>query len=157
MAGDAEHFAWYPIMVPVAGVSPHEVPDTYASPRSGGARTHHASDILAPRGTPVLAATEGMIVRISDNRLGGRTIYKLDLHQKFLYYYAHLDSYARDLKVGQVVTQGQVIGFVGSTGNATTPHLHFQAMRMDSTRRDYWNSDPLDIRPFFSLKGEERR
>ncbi len=153
---DAEFFSLFTLMVPVEGVSPAQIRDTYHEPRSGG-RIHRATDIIVPRGTKIVAAVPGVIVRISDNALGGKTIYQLDQVSRYLYYYAHLDSYAPDLKVGQVVNQGQLLGYVGSTGNATTPHLHFQGMRYDSNKRDYWNSNPIDVTPFFSLTGEEYR
>lgn len=155
-AADAEFFSLFTLMVPVVGVAPHHLTDTYHHARSGG-RIHRATDIMAPRGTPVVAAVPGVILRISDNPLGGKTIYQLDQVSRYLYYYAHLDSYARGLKVGQTVEQGQLLGYVGSTGNATTPHLHFQGMRWDPNRRDYWNAEALDVRPFFSLSGEELR
>lgn len=152
---DVDYFEEYPLMVPVLGVGPDKVPDTFRAPR--GNRVHRATDILAPKGTPVVAAVPGKILRISENQLGGRTIYMLDLQSQFLYYYAHLDRYADKLEVGQTVGQGHILGYVGATGNAAgVSHLHFQAMRFDSRRRDYWNSDPVDVRPFFRLAGKER-
>src|SRR5574341_1859127 len=98
--------------------------------REGGARRHGAIDILAPRGTPVLAADDGSILRVGFNTLGGLTIYQSDPEKRFVYYYAHLDRYASTLRDGSPVSRGDVIGYVGSTGNAppNTPHLHFQVM-----------------------------
>jgi murein DD-endopeptidase MepM/ murein hydrolase activator NlpD len=94
---------------------------------------------------------------MSSNKLGGITIYQLDDNQRFLYYYAHLDHYAEHLSAGVHVAQGDILGYVGSSGNADpeVPHLHFQAMRWESGRRDYWNGAPVDVRPFFQLIGQE--
>jgi murein DD-endopeptidase MepM/ murein hydrolase activator NlpD len=142
LLSDLEYFEVYPLMVPVVGVAP--------------SRIHRATDILATHGTPVVAATAGKLLRLSNNPLGGITIYMLDANARFLYYYAHLDRYADQLKAGATVEQGQLLGYVGKTGNASVPHLHFQAMRWDPKRRDYWNCDPVDIRPYFTLSGQER-
>jgi murein DD-endopeptidase MepM/ murein hydrolase activator NlpD len=156
-ATDVEYFKANPLMVPVDGVAPGDVPDTFNSPRDGGGRLHRATDIMAPLGRPVVAATAGKILRLSRSRLGGITIYMLDDNARFLYYYAHLDHYAEHLEVGEHVVQGKVLGYVGSTGNADprAPHLHFQAMRWDPTRHDYWDGTPVDVRPFFSRIGKE--
>lgn len=145
-------------MVPVVGVGPKDVRDTFNETRDNGGRMHRATDILVPRGTPVLAATPGKILRMSNNALGGITLYLLDDHQHFLYYYAHLDHYSEQIAAGTHVRQGDILGYVGSTGNAdsSAPHLHFQAMRWDTHRRDYWNGTPVDVRPFFQLMGQER-
>jgi murein DD-endopeptidase MepM/ murein hydrolase activator NlpD len=143
-------------MVPVLGVGPKKVPDTFNASRDGGARTHRATDILAPKGTPVVAATSGKILRVSDNHLGGHTIYMLDDSARFLYYYAHLDRYSDLPAPGVHVQQGDVLGYVGMTGNAPVPHLHFQAMRWDATRRDYWNCVAVDVLHYFTLIGQER-
>lgn len=141
-------------MVPVAGIAPERVPDSFHEKRDGGARLHQAVDILAPRGTPVIAATDGVIVRLRSNSLGGITIYSVDAERRFVYYYAHLDRYREGLAEGQSVVQGQVIGYVGTTGNApeNVPHLHFQVMRL---RRDgrWWDGEPIDPRPFLAQVG----
>jgi murein DD-endopeptidase MepM/ murein hydrolase activator NlpD len=142
-------------MVPVLGVLPDKVPDSFNSPRDGG-RIHRASDILAPMGTPVLAAESGTIIRISENHLGGNSIYMTDDGGRFLYYYAHLKGYADGLKAQAHVSQGQLLGYVGMSGNAPVPHLHFQAMRYDPARHDYWNGAAVDVRPFFTLTGRMR-
>jgi murein DD-endopeptidase MepM/ murein hydrolase activator NlpD len=157
-ATDAEYFEVNALMVPVDGVAPDRVSDTFNATRDGGGRMHRATDILAPMGTRVLAATAGKILRLSQSRLGGITIYMLDESERFLYYYAHLDRYADRLTVGQHVRQGDMLGYVGATGNADRrePHLHFQAMRWDPSRHDYWNGAPVDVRPFFTLIGKER-
>lgn len=144
------------LMVPVVGVSPWQIPDSFDAPRDGG-RRHDAQDILAPRGTPVLAADDGVILRIGTNALGGNVIWAADSERRFAYYYAHLDHYARDLREGQKVRRGTVIGFVGTTGNAPpdAPHLHFQVMRMVDEKR-YTNGPPFNPLPFFSVPGVTR-
>jgi murein DD-endopeptidase MepM/ murein hydrolase activator NlpD len=141
------------LMVPVAGVEPARVADTFASPRDGGARVHRALDIMAPRGTPVLAADDGRVYRISENRLGGLTIYAIDAAERFMYYYAHLDAYREGLREGMAVARGEVIGYVGTTGNAPehVPHLHFQAMRY--RREKYWDGEPVNPKPFLAVPG----
>lgn len=154
-AGDAEYFRINPLMVPVAGVEPARVPDSFNEPRDGG-RLHRASDLVAPRGTPVVAAASGTILRLSQNTRGGNTIYMSDDDGRFVYYYAHLDRYSDRAATGAHVWQGTVIGYVGSSGNAPVPHLHFQAMRRDPARSDYWNGAPVDVRPYFSVVGRRQ-
>lgn len=136
-------------VVPVAGVEPTELVSTFNDARGGGSRRHDAIDIIAPRGTPVLASVEGRIVKLFSSAAGGLTIYQFDEAEEFCYYYAHLDSYAPDLTEGQVVTRGQVIGFVGTTGNAPpdVPHLHFAITRLDTDKK-WWEGEPLDPLPF---------
>src|SRR5437764_4494215 len=113
------------IVIPVAGVARAALRDDFDNIHSG--HPHHAIDILAPRGTPVLAAVDGTIRKLFDSRAGGLTIYEFDLATERSYYYAHLDSYADNVVEGMRVRQGDVIGYVGTTGNApaNTPHLHF--------------------------------
>jgi peptidoglycan LD-endopeptidase LytH len=142
------------LMVPVAGVRPEQVHDSYTEARSGG-RTHHAVDILARRGTPVLAADEGRVLRLRRNTLGGITIYAIDPADRYVYYYAHLERYAPTLAEGAVVAKGQIIGYVGTTGDApaNTPHLHFQIMRRPNAVR-WWDGEPVDPTPFLALPGK---
>ena len=113
------------IKMPVADVTRREVADTWGAPRSGG-RTHEGQDIFAPKGTKVLSATNGYIYKIGENNLGGQTVSVISSGGR-IYYYAHLDSYAPGIKVGDPVTTRSLLGFVGTTGNAqgTPPHLHF--------------------------------
>lgn len=113
------------LRVPVGGVRAAQVRDSWHAPRSGG-RLHEGQDIFAPRGTPVYSATEGYVVRVGESALGGLTVFVHGAGGRW-YYYAHLDSYAPDLKVGDYVTTETVLGRVGDTGNAagTPPHLHF--------------------------------
>lgn len=115
------------LVIPVVGIEGHDLRDSFSAGRSGG-RTHNAIDIAAPTGTPVVAITDGTVSRKHWNALGGRTLYLTSADGRYDYYYAHLDSYADDVEVGTVVRRGQVLGAVGSTGNAQGPHLHFQVL-----------------------------
>ena len=110
---------------PVRGVKVHQIADTWHAARSGE-RRHEGQDIFAPRGTPVLSATEGMVIRVGENTLGGHTVSVLGAGGR-VYYYAHLDHYADGLSLGKEVTTETVLGYVGTSGNArgTPPHLHF--------------------------------
>ena len=142
-------------MVPVEGIDPAKVPDTFAASR--GDHAHNALDILAPRGTPVLAADDGTILRLSSNAAGGITIYELDAGKALVYYYAHLDHYRAGLKEGMRVAQGDVIGYVGTTGNAPPeiPHLHFQLMASPANGR-YWEGTPIDPHAYLVYAGQAR-
>lgn len=113
------------LAMPVEGVRVSAVGDSWHAPRSGG-RLHEGQDIFAARGTAVRSATEGYVVRVGESPLGGNTVWVTGAGGRS-YYYAHLDSYAPGLAVGDYVTTETVLGFVGATGNAagTSPHLHF--------------------------------
>lgn len=141
------------LMVPVAGISPSQIADSYDAPRDGR-RRHEALDILAPRNTPVLAADDGVILRIGSNTLGGNVIWATDSARRFTYYYAHLDHYAPGLREGQHVARGDLLAYVGTTGNAPadTPHLHFQAMRILENRR-FNDGVPFNPKPFLTTPG----
>lgn len=154
LASDSAYFIAHPLMVPVEGVKPSELTDTFHEARSGG-RIHMATDILAMRGTPVLAAAPGRIIKLANHGAGGITIYIADASGRYVQYYAHLMGYAPNTKEGLEVQEGDVIGFVGTTGNAppNTPHLHFQVMRSDA---NYWNGTPIDVRPFMTKQGRMR-
>lgn len=154
-ADDISYFDANPLMVPVEGVAPSGVSDSFNDRRDNG-RTHRANDIIVPMGTRVIAAESGTIMRLSKNALGGITIYMTDDSGRFIFYYAHLEGYADGIFAKEHVLQGDLLGYVGMTGNAPIPHLHFQAMRRDPDRRDYWNSPALDVRPFFTLPGKVR-
>lgn len=131
------------LVVPVAGVGRRALVASFDQPR--GTRTHEAIDILAPRGTPVLAVEDGRIAKLFDSRQGGLTIYQFDPTERFTYYYAHLDRYAGGLAEGEPVARGQVLGYVGTTGNAPpeTPHLHFAVFRL-GPEKAWHEGDPLD-------------
>jgi murein DD-endopeptidase MepM/ murein hydrolase activator NlpD len=145
------------LLVPVAGVTVSRLQDSFDEGRDGG-RVHRALDILAPRGTPVLAADDGRILRVRPNALGGNTIYASDPAGKVVYYYAHLDAYQQGLAEGATVARGDVLGYVGTTGNAPkdTPHLHFQVMRMPADGK-YWDGEAINPYPLFLLMQAARR
>lgn len=113
------------ILMPVQGVPRAQVANTWGAPRSGG-RKHEGQDIFARRGTPVVAAADGVVTRVGGGELGGKAVFVTGRGAR-TYYYAHLDSYAQGIEQGRVVNRGDVLGFVGNTGNArgTPPHLHF--------------------------------
>jgi len=117
----------------------------FAQRRDRGSRPHEAVDILAPRNTPVHAVEDGTIAKLFVSKAGGITIYQFDPEGRFCYYYAHLERYAPGLKDGQRIDRGDVIGFVGTTGNAppNTPHLHFAVFELDQDRR-WWKGRAID-------------
>jgi murein DD-endopeptidase MepM/ murein hydrolase activator NlpD len=123
--------------IPVAGVRPEQLVDTFQDAR--GNRTHGALDIMAPRGTLVLAAAPGTVEKIFESEAGGHTIYVRTNGRRWMQYYAHLDRYADGLAEGLRVARGQIIGMVGSTGNANPegPHLHFEVRRMEPGEKWY--------------------
>ena len=113
------------IAMPLEDVAKRQIADTWGAPRGTG-RTHEGQDIFAPKGTPILSATNGFVYKIGENNLGGQTVSVISAGGR-VYYYAHLDKYAPNLEVGDRVTTRTVLGYVGTTGNAagTPPHLHF--------------------------------
>lgn len=136
--------------MPVAGVKPEQLLDTFADSRSEG-RVHDAIDIPAALGTPVLAATHGEIVKLFQSERGGTTIYQLSTDKQLIFYYAHLQQYAEGLYEGKYVRQGEVIAYVGDTGNAGPGnyHLHFSIMVVSDPKR-YWEG--LNINPYPLLR-----
>ena len=146
--GDIARLRETGLLVPVKGAVLSKIEDSFDAPRDGG-RRHDAVDILAPRGTAVLAAINGTVLRIGTNALGGNVIWIDDNDQRFVLYYAHLDRYAKGIKQGDRVARGTVLGYVGTTGNAPpdVPHLHFQLMRITDTKK-WWNGTPLNPLPF---------
>lgn len=154
LASDSAYFRGHPLMVPVEGIEPSALTDTFHEARSGG-RIHMATDIMAMRGTPVLAAAPGRIIKLATGGAGGITMYVADASGRYVEYYAHLMGYAPNVREGLAVQEGDVLGFVGTTGNATpdAPHLHFQVMRADA---NYWNGTPLDVRAFITKPGRIR-
>ncbi|HWT45127.1 MAG TPA: M23 family metallopeptidase [Vicinamibacterales bacterium] len=131
------------LLIPVQGVSASQLTRSFTDARTG--HEHDAIDILAPRNTPVLAVEDGTIAKLFVSRLGGNTIYQFDPSQRFCYYYAHLERYADGLKEGQMVRRGQVIGYVGTSGNAPpdTPHLHF-AISLLNPDHHWWEGAAID-------------
>jgi murein DD-endopeptidase MepM/ murein hydrolase activator NlpD len=136
------------LMIPVAGIAARDVRDSFHADRDGGDRKHQAIDILAPRGTPVLAADDGKVLRMASNTLGGITLYASDPQDRFVYYYAHMDRYHPAMTAGRQLARGDTIGFVGTTGNAAedVPHLHFQVMLMPDDGK-YWMGEPVNPYP----------
>ena len=134
---------------PVAGMDSTRLDDSYDSSRDSGARRHNAIDIMAPRGSAVLAAQDGRILRLSENQKGGITVWATDLEEQFVYYYAHLDRYHPNLYNGKPLMRGDTLGYVGTTGNApkNLPHLHFQIMRMPADKRGYVFGEPVNPFP----------
>ncbi|HEV7589699.1 MAG TPA: M23 family metallopeptidase [Longimicrobium sp.] len=139
------------LLVPVEGVSASQLHDTFNAARSGG-RVHDAIDIHAPRGTHVLATTDGTIIKLHYSSLGGITIYQLDDDGRTRYYYAHLDRYADGIAQGVRVQRGQVIGYVGDTGNAAPGdcHLHFAIAILNDVSR-WWGG--TNVNPFEVFSG----
>ena len=141
------------LRIPVAGVAPGQLVDTFTQARAAGARRHDAIDIMAPRGTPVVAAAPGRVEKLFLSHDGGNTVYVRSPDGARLYYYAHLDSYAPGLAEGMTIHAGDALGTVGSTGNADPagPHLHFAIME---TRPDAkWYEPNTAINPYPLLAG----
>jgi peptidoglycan LD-endopeptidase LytH len=134
------------LIIPVAGVRRDQLTDSFADSRSEG-RVHDAIDIAAPAGTPVVAAADGTILKFWDSQAGGITIYQSSSDKRFVYYYAHLQRRADDIKEGDEIKQGRTIGFVGDTGNAGAGnyHLHFSISAVTDPKR-YWEG--VNINPF---------
>jgi murein DD-endopeptidase MepM/ murein hydrolase activator NlpD len=135
-----------PLMIPVPGIPPGDLHDSFGDAR-GGAR-HEAIDIHAPRGTPVIAVDDGKIVKLFTSKPGGLTVYQFDSRQEVAYYYAHLDRYATGLAEGMELKRGDLIGYVGSTGNANpaAPHLHFAIFVLGPEKR-WWQGTAINPYP----------
>ena len=135
------------LLLPVAGISPGQLSDTFDDMR-GSERRHEALDIMAPRGTPVLAVADGRIAKLFESKQGGLTLYQFDRTETFAYYYAHLDRYAPGLVEGQQLKRGELLGYVGSTGNANPdgPHLHFAIFQLGPDKR-WWQGTPINPYP----------
>lgn len=145
------------LAIPVAGVRPSELADTYTQARAGGARVHDAIDIMAPHGRPVVAAAPGRVEKLFLSQGGGGiTAYVRSNDGQWVYYYAHLESYAPGLAEGARVGRGDPIGTVGSTGNANPdgPHLHFAIHRMQAGER--WHEGSA-VNPYPLLAGSPRQ
>ncbi len=137
------------LLIPVQGMTAQQLRDNFLQPRGGG-RIHNAIDIMAPQGTPVIAAVDGKIEKLFYSKAGGVTIYQFDVNRERVYYYAHLDRYAEGIAEGQVVSQGTVIGYVGTTGNTRgTPHLHF-AIEVLTAEKRWWKGTPINPYPLLA-------
>jgi murein DD-endopeptidase MepM/ murein hydrolase activator NlpD len=139
------------LVIPVQGVQPGELLNTFDDSRSAG-RVHEAIDIIAPRNTPVVAVESGRVAKLFTSDLGGLTIYQFDPTETYSYYYAHLERYAPGIQEGAQVSRGQVIGYVGTSGNAgpDNPHLHFAVFKLDE-KKSWWEGEPIN--PFYIFKG----
>ena len=135
------------LLVPVQGVRPEQLVDTYNAARSQG-RRHDAIDIMAKRGTPVLATGAGVVLKLFQSARGGTALYELAPDQRTIYYYAHLDRYAPGMVEGRALRQGDLIGYVGDTGNAGAGnyHLHFEISTTADPKR-YWAGTPQNPYP----------
>lgn len=135
------------LLVPVRGVKAAQLTDTYDQAR-GGQRRHEALDIMAPTGTPVLAAADGKVVKLFQSKPGGLTVYQFDPGAQYAYYYAHLDRYADNIREGMELRRGDVLGYVGATGNADpdAPHLHFAVVAL-TPEKQWWKGTPLNPYP----------
>jgi murein DD-endopeptidase MepM/ murein hydrolase activator NlpD len=135
------------LLIPVLGVRPEQLVDTYSAARSQG-RRHDAIDIMAKRGTPVLATAPGTLLKLFQSARGGTTLYELAPDRRTVYYYAHLDRYAPGMVEGRPLRQGEQIGYVGNTGNAGPGnyHLHFEISTTADPRR-YWAGTPQNPYP----------
>jgi len=142
--------------IPVAGVLPSQLKSSFNEGRVG--HLHHAIDILAPRGTPVLAAVDGIVRKLFVSRAGGITLYEFDRRGERSYYYAHLDGYASGMREGLEVHRGDVLGYVGATGNApaNTPHLHFAIDILPPTK-EWWKGEPIDPYPILTTPASAPR
>jgi len=142
------------LIIPVAGVRPEQLLDTFSDARSEG-RSHDAIDIPAAAETPVLAAADGKILKLFQSERGGTTIYQLSSNQELVFYYAHLSRYADGLVEGDAVRRGQVIAYVGDTGNAGAGnyHLHFSIAAVSDPKH---YSEGTNINPYPLLQNRAR-
>jgi murein DD-endopeptidase MepM/ murein hydrolase activator NlpD len=140
------------LLLPVQGVQASQLTDTFTQSRGEG-RLHDAIDIMAARGTPVLAVADGRVAKLFDSKAGGLTVYQFDREEKLAYYYAHLDHYAAGLAEGRQLKRGDVLGYVGSTGNASPdgPHLHF-AVFVLGPEKNWWKGTAVNPYPLLGGK-----
>jgi murein DD-endopeptidase MepM/ murein hydrolase activator NlpD len=150
---DLERLRTRGLIIPVQGVERGSLRDTFSDDRGG--HRHEAIDIMAARGTPVLAAVDGRVEKLFVSKAGGLTIYQFDPQGEYCYYYAHLDSYAPGIEPGKVVRRGDVIAYVGSTGNASpkAPHLHFSIFRLGADKK-WWEGTAVNVHPLWSAAAE---
>ncbi|NML61871.1 M23 family metallopeptidase [Massilia sp. RP-1-19] len=139
------------LMIPVEGIKASDLSDTYNQTR-GTERTHEALDILAPKGAKVFATADGKVAKLFNSKQGGLTVYQFDPSESYAYYYAHLDRYADGIKEGDVLKRGDLVGYVGVTGNSDPngPHLHFAVFEL-TAEKQWWKGAPVNPYP---LMGE---
>ena len=150
LASDYERLKDRALLFPLQGINARVLLDNFAEARGG--RPHEALDILAPRGTPVLAVDDGVVRKLFKSVRGGLTVYQFDPSGSYCYYYAHLDRYAEGLVEGKLLRKGERVGYVGTTGNAppNTPHLHFTIFKLGPEQR-WWEGVPINPYPFWAL------
>jgi murein DD-endopeptidase MepM/ murein hydrolase activator NlpD len=138
------------LMIPVEGMSLANIKDNFDQPR-GTERHHEALDIMAPKGTKVVAAADGKVAKLFTSKPGGLTIYQFDPTEKYAYYYAHLDRYADGIKEGMEIKRGDTIGYVGVSGNSdpNAPHLHFAVFEL-TPEKQWWKGTPVDPYPLLA-------
>jgi len=138
------------LMVPVDGVKASQLTDTYDAPR-GKERHHEALDIMAPKGTKVFAVADGKVAKLFTSVPGGLTVYQFEPTEKFAYYYAHLDKYADGIKEGMELKRGDLVGYVGVTGNSdpNAPHLHFAVVQL-TPEKQWWKGTPVNPYPLMA-------
>jgi len=152
MAADLDYLKAEQLQIPVAGVKGNQLRESFADSRSEG-RQHEAIDIPAPQNTPVIAAADGTTARLFNSRLGGTTLYELDKSGRFVFYYAHLSGYADGAAEGKALHKGEVIGYVGDTGNAGSGnfHLHFAISKLNTPWK-WYGGEAID--PYTLLGGQ---
>jgi peptidoglycan LD-endopeptidase LytH len=140
------------LLLPVTGIRKDQLVDTYTQSRGSG-RVHEAIDIMAPTGTPVVAVDDGKVVKLFNSKQGGLTVYQFDRHEKLAYYYAHLDRYAAGVVEGRELKRGDLVGYVGSTGNARpdAPHLHFAIFAL-GPEKQWWKGTAINPYPLLAAQ-----
>jgi len=140
------------LLIPVAGIRPEQLQDTYTQSRSEG-RTHNAIDIMAPRNTPVIAAADGQIIKLFNSERGGITLYQLGTDNRTVYYYAHLERYADGITENRFARRGELLGYVGDSGNAGRDncHLHFSIWLVTDPKR-YWDGENVNPYPLLTKR-----
>ncbi|MES2760001.1 MAG: M23 family metallopeptidase [Pseudomonadota bacterium] len=135
------------LMIPVEGIKLAQLSDNFDQPR-GKERHHEALDIMAPKGTKVIAVADGKVVKLFNSKPGGLTVYQFDPTEKYAYYYAHLDRYADGVKEGTVLKRGDLVGYVGVTGNSDpkAPHLHFAVVEL-TAKKEWWKGTSVNPYP----------
>jgi murein DD-endopeptidase MepM/ murein hydrolase activator NlpD len=135
------------LLIPVEGIKLAQLSDNFDQPR-GKERHHEALDIMAPKGSKVIAAGDGKVVKLFNSKPGGLTVYQFDPTEKYAYYYAHLDRYADGVKEGSVLKRGDLVGYVGVTGNSAkdAPHLHFAVVEL-TPKKEWWKGTSVNPYP----------
>lgn len=146
------------ISMPIKDLKASDIHDMFNDRREGGTRAHEATDIMSPRGTPVHAVSDGKIEKLFLSKPGGNTIYQFDPAEKYCFYYAHLDHYAEGIAAGKQVHRGEIIAYVGSTGNAdpSAPHLHFEIHELLPDKH-WWQGTAVNPYPYLMAALRDQR